>query len=553
MCRIQTVGLFLLIFPCTINAYAAGYTCPTYKEYISCNSGYVLNSTGPGNACVAVTSKCSPGFYLADNGTCTECPDGYYCTDDEKFACPAPKTHAPTSGFPEKATNLRFGTSSFGGGGADISGCAAQLFFNSDQGSIYSRATYNPETQKYDNIWDQGWEWYRAMPGYYLTDQASAQSRYYYDVAECLPGHYCPGKTSLYLGNPCTECGETFGIEECDAGTYSAAGAAACTVCPDDTWSDTGATECTACDGTSNGYGNSGDDAENHAGPTSCTTQCDAGYYVPDVGDACTKIQGTIPYYAEAHSVAYGDTSGDNYKKCPDPAKNSAGGKVSNSIHTHVKYCLREAVPQQYVYDPTSAQYCHDGICIHTQTTHGLGHSPCYYTSGEDGNAIYDDTPRPSFYRCVGNAVLDSCDAGYWAPLKMYGGGVHFLPCQPVETGYYSPDGDLNRYPCPDGTMTVGFGDGAATAADCVPMRKLHMGDKTVPLAARKYSRPALATQMSDGSRYYGYMIAGTQSGTMNAQLPTGTYSLISPLDQFERTMHPGGAGISPFEIYIVP
>ncbi|MDE6570777.1 MAG: hypothetical protein K2L95_00970 [Alphaproteobacteria bacterium] len=37
-------------------AHAAGYTCPTYKKYTSCNSGYYLNGTSAGNACVACST-----------------------------------------------------------------------------------------------------------------------------------------------------------------------------------------------------------------------------------------------------------------------------------------------------------------------------------------------------------------------------------------------------------------------------------------------------------------------------------------------------------------
>ena len=42
--------LFLALF--TINAFAAGYSCPKYKKYTSCNAGYYLNGKDVGNRCL---------------------------------------------------------------------------------------------------------------------------------------------------------------------------------------------------------------------------------------------------------------------------------------------------------------------------------------------------------------------------------------------------------------------------------------------------------------------------------------------------------------------
>lgn len=46
--------LFVAFF--TANAFAEGYTCPTYKKYTSCNAGYYLNGTEAGNACADCTT-----------------------------------------------------------------------------------------------------------------------------------------------------------------------------------------------------------------------------------------------------------------------------------------------------------------------------------------------------------------------------------------------------------------------------------------------------------------------------------------------------------------
>ena len=46
------------------SVYAAGYSCPTYKKYTSCNSGFYLNGTSAGNACVSCST-----VSFTDSGT----------------------------------------------------------------------------------------------------------------------------------------------------------------------------------------------------------------------------------------------------------------------------------------------------------------------------------------------------------------------------------------------------------------------------------------------------------------------------------------------------
>lgn len=52
----------------------SGYVCdPSQKTYISCNTGYVLSGTGPGNACIPVAS-CGAGYYK-ENDSCKSCSE----------------------------------------------------------------------------------------------------------------------------------------------------------------------------------------------------------------------------------------------------------------------------------------------------------------------------------------------------------------------------------------------------------------------------------------------------------------------------------------------
>ena len=51
MSRFLRFCAFLSVLFFTTNVFAAGYSCPTYKKYTSCNAGYWLNGTEPGNSC----------------------------------------------------------------------------------------------------------------------------------------------------------------------------------------------------------------------------------------------------------------------------------------------------------------------------------------------------------------------------------------------------------------------------------------------------------------------------------------------------------------------
>ncbi len=71
LCAILFVSFFV------VDAFGAGYTCPSYKQYTSCNAGYYLSGTGVGNSCVIcpVGSYCPGGTYTAphdcDSGSTT--------------------------------------------------------------------------------------------------------------------------------------------------------------------------------------------------------------------------------------------------------------------------------------------------------------------------------------------------------------------------------------------------------------------------------------------------------------------------------------------------
>ena len=68
MSRFLRLGAFLSVLFFATNVFAAGYSCPTYKKYTSCNAGYYMTVNGTYNGTPAV------------GNACTACPSGCTCS-----------------------------------------------------------------------------------------------------------------------------------------------------------------------------------------------------------------------------------------------------------------------------------------------------------------------------------------------------------------------------------------------------------------------------------------------------------------------------------------
>ena len=116
-----------------------------------------------------------------------------------------------------------------------------------------------------------------ADPGHYVSDDGATTQQ------DCAAGTY----TSVAGQTKCTES---------PAGTYTTgctgSFSTACTgtaVCAADHYSVAGTGYCVSCN-TTDGYGNSGSAAANHAGIESCKVTCGGGQYVPSAGDGCVNV-----------------------------------------------------------------------------------------------------------------------------------------------------------------------------------------------------------------------------------------------------------------------
>ena len=203
MSRFLRFCAFLSVLFFTTNVFAAGYSCPTYKKYTSCNAGYYMtNSSGTYNGTPAV------------GNSCTICPAGSYCTGGtaNKVAC-ARGSYTNATGK-SACTACSAGTTTSGTG----------------QTSCNATCTNN---NSYDNSW--------ATPSWSANTVTNLCK-----ISNCKAGSKYSSTAYTYYTGTCSACG---------SGTYMASSAhtnTSCTSCTTTsgwttTTSSTGSTAYTAC------------------------------------------------------------------------------------------------------------------------------------------------------------------------------------------------------------------------------------------------------------------------------------------------------------------
>ncbi|MBE6457763.1 MAG: hypothetical protein E7011_03090 [Alphaproteobacteria bacterium] len=292
-----------------------------------------------------------------------------------------------------------------------------------------------------------------------------------------------------------------------------------------------------------------------------CKTVCEAGYFVSTAGQPCKQIPDSIgAYYSETHTVVYGEQSGNNLKRCPSsPACIGIIDYPSNAkigAHDSITKCYCSKILTRisvWPYKPPSENY--NGARL--TNSHGTGYTACYYISGTDGNAVYGPESLNG-QGCINGLQLVTCDAGFYDVRngKWVAGYVPYQSCQPVGYGYWSPDGDLARYPCPAGTQTCGYGNCADDISDCVATRTLYAGtDVAITLYPYKNTTPALNIKTSDDNRvWYADMTTRIQNGTLQIKTDNDVqYSVVNPLDKFYKYTGSSLYGDTNMEIFVLP
>ncbi len=211
-------------------AYGAGYTCPAYKKYTSCSSGYYLNGTGAGNSCDACPSgctcaggtaqpvcNCDPGYYKL-NGECVECgAGGYYCPgDNNRYRCPANNQDlAILSGAEVLEQKQEWSSSS--PRSTNAGQCMGDAYIKTESGTYLAECSWNGKN--YYDACNGDFLWYAANTGYYLYGYKSTSWEAWYSGARACTN--APAN-SHYTGAGDPETNNCPWI--CDAGYYLSGG-----------------------------------------------------------------------------------------------------------------------------------------------------------------------------------------------------------------------------------------------------------------------------------------------------------------------------------------
>ena len=350
--------LFMLIF--AGNALAAGYSCPSYKKYTSCASGYYMTSSSSsktcnttakaGNACrpcsvmgsnytcAGGTScpklnsvTCSAGYYLKANATsCSPCGgNNYYCKGGTfNVSSSAQGRSTVSSGYYSTGgtSTTRTGQSACGGNNYYCSGGVRYTVSSGYYSTGGTSTTRTGQSQCTGATYcSSGVQ--NSCPGSYTANttagktaasqcQISVSAGKYIATANsstqstCAAGRYKAAHTVNY--------GSTSSCSTCSAGTYSSSGAASCTACSGSTQYQN-LTGQSSCKTVSSGYYKSSNSAQTQcpsgyrdgagaANINGCEMDVDAGHYVA-TANSSTQSTCAGGRYKAAHTVKYGSTS----------------------------------------------------------------------------------------------------------------------------------------------------------------------------------------------------------------------------------------------------
>lgn len=286
-----------------------------------------------------------------------------------------------------------------------------------------------------------------------------------------------------------------------------------------------------------------------------CVATCSPGYRVENAGEPCTQITGSVPIYTDTtHTVIYGETSGDNVKTCPaatvdHPCQQTQLHIPASVSHNGITRCICDSMVNRFEYNQGASNH----YLPHTLATHGTAQTSCYYGC-YNGECYYGAT------YCINSVKILTCDAGFYSVMgsQRIAGEMSVFGCMPVGVNYYSPDGDLDRYPCPENTVTAGYGENASGVDDCKPYKILHTGNVSTMMISTKETSPSLVIKTGN-DLFYGATTTLTRTNTIKIRLPdNNVYSVVNPLDQFEHAIIPSTTRFHPFgpddyEVIIVP
>lgn len=356
------LGFFALLFVALFvgDAWSAGYTCPEYKRYTSCNSGYYVSDCGTTWNGQTVSSS-----NLTAGNSCKSCPDNYTCSGG--LVCPKLNTVTISynlnggSGTTPSATTCNYGqscslnsgyTTSFyragyvlAGWATTASGSPSWTITSTTNRTVYaiwtpcSGATWKggndrqartaclpcpAQTSGWTRGTGTGWT---SPTQCYQTRNATAASDH------CYSGTLKQNATSA------TAWGTTTVSDPLTAKAGAYVNGTTCSVCPANTYQTANgarASSCTSCNtGGATDYETSGTTRADHDQASDCKITCRAGTVVATQGANCTTPTGS--WYSSQHTVSLPNTSGTSKRSCATGYETSL--KAIAVAHDQVSDC----------------------------------------------------------------------------------------------------------------------------------------------------------------------------------------------------------------------
>ena len=362
--------LFMLIF--AGNALAAGYSCPSYKKYTSCASGYYMTSSSSSTTCNTTAkagNACRPCSVMGSNYTCsggTACPKLNRVTCSAGYYLRANATSCSACG----------GNNYYCPGGTFNVSSSAQGRNTVSSGYYSTGGTSTTRTGQSacggNNYYCSAGVRYTVSSGYYSTggtsttrtgqSQCTGATYCASGVRNSCPGSYTAnttaGKTSASQCQISVSAGKYIATANsstqstCAAGRYKAAhtvnygSTSSCSTCGAGTYSSSGAASCTACSGSTQ--------YQNETGQSSCKT-VSAGYY---------------------------KSSNSAQAQCPSGYRDGAGAANQNScVGSFTKTGSQQTPSMQTGCVARTLGTCTPGTCTYTKQYSGTIVSDCTPTN----------------------------------------------------------------------------------------------------------------------------------------------------------------------------
>ncbi len=511
-------ALFALVF--AVDAFAAGYSCPTYKKYTSCASGYYMTKGGTyngtpvaGNACTSCPSgytcaggtadkkistvTCSAGQYI--NGTtCKTCEAGYRCNGQTTYtpnggvqgrtACSGSTEYQNSTGQTScKAVSTGYYKSSntaqtqcpsgyqVGAGAANQNSCVGNFTKTGSQIAPTAVPT-NCKAITASGSCTPGTCTYKKNYAGTITSNCTATN-----CTKPITG--VSAKTGYRTnGTTCTACpsgypnsadGNTGGITKCYSNSKSRGWSGGQTACskPSNAYSVT----CNSCSGSactyvaySNSAGNGDGTIKSGCSSNSANCQqsvksvtCNANYRVN--GTSCTACPSGYPNSAANNSGGITACYSNNKSRAWSGGQ-TACGKPSNCASVTCNSCSRSACT--YVAysnsagtgDGTIKSGCSSNSANCQQSVKSVTANAGYYANGTAC------TICPAGKYCTGGtAAAANCAAGTYRSTT---GGTAASSCSACTGATYSGAGATGCTNCPSG-YTANTSNNKTAASQC--------------------------------------------------------------------------------------